>query len=167
MDCGHRGRATAAAKDPQARRPWPSLPTERMPTATRSTSPAEQAKDALKAIGKAADTDFNQFALAQVVVHQARPAVVASDLEAEPPQGHRERLQPGDHLADPQVLPAGPARPGADGALGLVHVGHGGQRDGLQHRLDLRPLPGLHRPQPQRCALYVDGPGGHGRRASS
>jgi SSS family solute:Na+ symporter len=34
-------------------------------------APSERAEDALKAIGKAADADFNQFALAQVVIHQA------------------------------------------------------------------------------------------------
>ena len=46
---------------------------------------------------------------------------------------------------------------------GLVHVGHGGQRDGFQHGLDLRPLPGLHRAQQERRPLHVDGPRGHGR----
>ena len=44
--------------------------TARTPTARRSTRPAS-GQGRLATIGKAADTDFNQFALAQVVVHQA------------------------------------------------------------------------------------------------
>ena len=61
-------------------------------------------------------------------------------------------------------FPTGLLGPGADGADGLVHVGHGRQRDGLQHRLDLRHLPELHRAERHRPALSVDGPDRHGLR---
>ena len=44
-------------------------------------TPSQPAKDALKAISKAADADFNQFALAQVVVHQAEKPLPPKDLK--------------------------------------------------------------------------------------
>jgi SSS family solute:Na+ symporter len=44
-------------------------------------SPTQRAKDALAAISKAAGADFNQFALAQVVVHQADHPLPAKDLK--------------------------------------------------------------------------------------
>jgi solute:Na+ symporter, SSS family len=47
---------------------------------------------------------------------------------------------------------------------GLVHVGHGGQRDGVQHGLDLRPLPGLPRAQQERSNTISGWAGHHGRR---
>jgi len=42
--------------------------------------PNKQAKDALAAIRKAADTDFNQYSLAQVVVNQAKEPLPQEDL---------------------------------------------------------------------------------------
>ena len=51
-------------------------------------------------------------------------------------------------LRDPDaaaaLLPDRHARARADGAAGELHVGHGRQRDRVQHRLDLRHLSGLH-----------------------
>ena len=60
-------------------------------------------------------------------------------------QGRRHaRLQHG-HAADAHALLSHrPAGAGPDGADGLVHVRHGRQRHRLQHRVDLRHLPGLH-----------------------
>ena len=43
------------------------------------------------------------------------------------------------------------------GADGVVHVRHGRERDSVQHRVDLRSLPELHRPGADRRALPVDG----------
>jgi solute:Na+ symporter, SSS family len=45
------------------------------------TEPSKQAKDGLATISKAAGTDFNQFALAQVVVNQAQTPLPTKDLE--------------------------------------------------------------------------------------
>jgi SSS family solute:Na+ symporter len=42
-----------------------------------------------------------------------------------------------------KYCPPGFAGSGADGVAGVLHVRHGGQCDGVQHRLDLRPLPGV------------------------
>ena len=70
----------------------------------------------------------------------------------------RERLRRRDPLAGQELLSAGTAGPGPDGPAGVVHVRHGRQCHGLQHGLDLRPLPGLHRPQQERRPLHVDGP---------
>ncbi len=44
------------------------------------------------------------------------------------------RLRSGADHSDGAVLSLGHARRRADGADGIVHVGHGGQRDGLQYR---------------------------------
>ena len=65
--------------------------------------------------------------------------------------------------ADP-VLPDRALGAGAHGPHGVLHVGHGGERDRVQHRLDVRHLPELHRPEQERPALPVDGPHGHGLR---
>ena len=43
-----------------------------------------------------------------------------------------------------EVLPAGAARPGPDGAARELHVRHGGQRHGVQHGVDVRHLQALH-----------------------
>ena len=62
-----------------------------------------------------------------------------------PEDGRREL---GLHDGHPEhagaLLPARHPRPRPHRAHGLVHVGHGRQRDRLQHRLDLRHLPELH-----------------------
>ena len=82
------------------------------------------------------------------------------------PIGNRRhaRLQH-DHPADARpLLPAGRAGPGSHRADGLVHVRHGGQRDRLQHRLDLRHLPELHHAGQVGQALSLDGPHGDGVR---
>ena len=47
-------------------------------------------------------------------------------------------------------FPTGLLGLGADGADGLLHVGHGRQRDGVQHGLDLRHLSELHPAERQR-----------------
>ena len=56
------------------------------------------------------------------------------------------------------------SRPRTDRAAGQLHERHGGQRDGVQHRLHLRPLPVLHSQGRQRPPLHGGGPMGHGRR---
>ena len=61
----------------------------------------------------------------------------------------------------PALLPDRHARPGPDGAAGQLHVGHGGQRDGVQHGLDLRHLQGLHPPERIGPAPALDGPVRH------
>jgi solute:Na+ symporter, SSS family len=55
-----------------------------------------------------------------------------------------------------QFYPAGMLGVGLT-AHGLLHVGHGGQRDRLQHRLHLRHLPELHPPEgaPDRHYLWM------------
>ena len=62
--------------------------------------------------------------------------------------GHDGRVVLDYDLATPmmlvQLLPRRDARPRAHRAAGLLHVGHGGQRDRVQHRVDLRHLPELH-----------------------
>ena len=52
-------------------------------------------------------------------------------------------------------LPDRPAWARADGADGVVHVRHGGQRHRLQHGLDLRHLPELHRARTQADEHYL------------
>ena len=56
----------------------------------------------------------------------------------------RLRLQPHHSGHAAALLPDRHARPGTDGAAGQLHVRHGRQRHRLQHRVDLRHLPGLH-----------------------
>ncbi len=60
------------------------------------------------------------------------------------------------------LLPDRNSRPGTYRAAGQFHVGHGGERDCLQHRLDLRYLPVLHPAERQRRALPHDGAAGNG-----
>jgi hypothetical protein len=57
-----------------------------------------------------------------------------------------------------QYFPDRPARHRLHRADGVVHVGHGGQRHGVQHGLDLRHLPELHRAGQIRQPLPLDGP---------
>ncbi len=76
----------------------------------------------------------------------------------------RARLRSGHaHDARP-LLSHGDAGLRTDGADGFVHVGHGRQRDGLQHRLDLRHLSELHCAGAVRQSLSLDGPHVHGFR---
>ena len=72
--------------------------------------------------------------------------------------GWRTRLRSGADHADGAVLSVRHAGPGAHRADGFLHVGHGRQRDGLQHRLDLRPLSRLHPQARAGFALSVGGP---------
>ena len=51
-----------------------------------------------------------------------------------------------------------------DRAGGVVHVRHGRQRHGFQHRLDLRHLPELHPARRPRLRTTYGGPHGDGRR---
>jgi solute:Na+ symporter, SSS family len=59
----------AAAKNPEQQAALSEFATGKV------DKPSEQAKDALKKISKAADTDFNQFALAKVVDYRAKNPV--------------------------------------------------------------------------------------------
>ena len=74
-------------------------------------------------------------------------------------------------MATPNMLlhffPTGILGPGPDRAAGQLHERHGGQRDGVQHRVHLRPLPVLHSQGRQRPALHGGGPMGHGGRHSA
>ena len=54
-----------------------------------------------------------------------------------------------------QFYPSGHAGRRPDGADGFVHVGHGGQRDGLQYRLHLRHLSELHPAERAAIAHYL------------
>ncbi|CAA9324048.1 MAG: Predicted sodium-dependent galactose transporter, partial [uncultured Gemmatimonadaceae bacterium] len=74
------------------------------------------------------------------------------------------RLRPRDADAPHQAVPRGDARPRPHGAARVVHVGDGRERDGVQHRVDLRHLPGPHPPGRVRQPLPVDGARGHRRR---
>ena len=62
-------------------------------------------------------------------------------------------------LATPMMLvqpvPVGHAGPRPHGAAGVLHVGDGGQRDRVQHRLDLRHLPEPHPAAARRDAHYL------------
>ena len=71
----------AATKDPQALAALTEFVSGKAADGTKVERPSEQAKGVLKAISKAADTDFNQFALAQVVVNQANTPLAEQDLE--------------------------------------------------------------------------------------
>ena len=72
-------------------------------------------------------------------------------------------------MATPNMLlhyfPTGILGLGLDGAAGQLHERHGGQRDGVQHRLHLRPLPVLHSQGRQRPALSW--PSGDGPRSAA
>ena len=72
------------------------------------------------------------------------------------------------NMAIPVMLakycPAGLAGYRHHGADGLVHVGHGRQRHGVQHGVDLRSIPELHSARATRPALPADGPRHHGGR---
>ena len=65
----------------------------------------------------------------------------------------RLRLQHGAADDDGAVLSRRHARARTDRADGELHVGHGGQRHRLQHRLDVRHLPVLSGSGPERRAL--------------
>ena len=69
--------------------------------------------------------------------HRLRPA-------HEDAAGAGAGLRPGAHHADGEVLSSRHAGCGAHRADGFLHVRHGGQRDRVQHRLDLRHLPELY-----------------------
>ena len=76
------------------------------------------------------------------------------------------RLRPRDADDAGAALPLGHARARAHGAAGLVHVGHGGERHGVQHRVDLRHLSEPHPARRVGRALSLDGTGRHrGRRS--
>ena len=65
----------------------------------------------------------------------------------------RARLRPRHPDDAAALLPGRDARPGAVRADGVVHVRHGGQHHGVQHRVDVRHLSELHQTRRQRRAL--------------
>ena len=67
-------------------------------------------------------------------------------------------LRPGADDVDGAVLSFRHAGRGTDGADGVVHVGHGRQRDGIQHRVHLRHLSGAHPQERAGFALSLGGP---------
>ena len=71
----------ATVKDPAAMESLDEFVAGRKADGTAVEKPSEEAKNALKTISKAADTDFNHFALAQVVVNQARKPLPSEDLQ--------------------------------------------------------------------------------------
>ena len=94
----------AAAKDPEEMAALSEFAEGKKADGTLVDKPSQQAKNALKAISKAAETDFNQFALARSWSTSGKAPGANDDLEAESPQGHRKRLQFGDHLLDHEIL---------------------------------------------------------------
>jgi hypothetical protein len=88
------------------------------------------------------------------------------DHPVHPPEPRRGQLQHGRPLRDGLLLPDRDARRRPDGAARRVHERDGGQRDGLQHRLDLRHLQGVHQPGRPRPPLPQRGPHSHRWRAS-
>ena len=76
----------------------------------------------------------------------------------------RARLRPGDSEHAAALFPHGHSGTGPDRAAGQLHVRHGRQRDGVQHRLDVRHLPvAISSQRRSDRALPVDGAVGHGR----
>ena len=69
--------------------------------------------------------------------------------------GRHAQLRPRDPDDAGALLPVGHARPRPHRADGVVHVRHGGQRHRVQHRLDLRHLPGLHHDRKQPTPHYL------------
>ncbi len=71
-------------------------------------------------------------------------------------------------MATPMMLlhffPTGILGLGSDGVAGELHERYGGQRDGVQHGIHLRPLPELHSQGRERPALHDGGPLGDGGR---
>ena len=70
----------AAAKNPEAMAALSEFAEGKNADGIKVEKPSEPAKEALKAISKAADADFNQFALAQIVVNQAKKPLPTGDL---------------------------------------------------------------------------------------
>jgi SSS family solute:Na+ symporter len=71
----------AAGRDRQVRADLTEFVNGKSAQGEKVDSPTQRAKDALAAIGKAAGADFNQFALAQVVVQQADHPLPPKDLK--------------------------------------------------------------------------------------
>ncbi len=100
-------------------------------------------------------------------VHRHPAGADRPGADAAPGAGHRAaaagaarrelRLQHGDPGDAGALLPGGAAGPRAHGAARQLHVRHGRQRDRVQHRVDLRPLPGPHQQARDRRALPADG----------
>src|SRR5207249_3241875 len=67
-------------------------------------------------------------------------------------------LRPRHADAAGALLPRGVARARTHGAAGVVHVGDGRQRDGLQHGVDVRSVPELRSARRSGFALPRDGP---------
>ncbi len=67
----------------------------------------------------------------------------------------RKRLRRSDPVPGQEILSDRLAGAGIDGVAGLVHVRDGGQRDGFQHGLDLRYLPGLLRSTKRPIEHYM------------
>jgi SSS family solute:Na+ symporter len=70
----------AAAKNPDAMAALSEFAEGKNADGIKVEKPSEPAKEALKAISKAADADFNQFALAQIVMNQAKKPLPTGDL---------------------------------------------------------------------------------------
>lgn len=69
------------AKNPEEMAALSEFAEGKKPDGTLVDKPGEQAKNALKAISKAADTDFNHFALAKLVEYQAKHPLPHDDLK--------------------------------------------------------------------------------------
>ena len=91
------------------------------------------------------------------------PGMIAIALHHQPRRaaarrgGRHAELQPRGAGAAGALPAVGPAGTGAHRAHGVVHVGHGGERHGVQHRVDVRHLPVVHQARAIRSALPADG----------
>ncbi len=93
-----------------------------------------------------------------------RPRRPARPARVQPGRPSHGRLQLGPHPAH-EALPAQrPPGPGHHGPARELHVGHGRQRHGLQHHLDLRHLRHLHQEGPARRPLPEGRQVRHGHR---
>ena len=142
-----------------------------LPAVQQASAKGLTAEAALQAINdaigekKAKDFKFSQAKITAIVASNAKQPTLGDRAQgAAPGRRDAERLRWRDPVAGEEVLPDRSAGPGPDGPAGLVHVGYGRQRHGLQHGLDLRPVPSLLGPPSQRRSLLLDGPGGDGRR---
>ncbi len=129
--------------------------------AVKSASPADSAA-AVKAVGDALGEKVAADKIASLVA--ANAASKLSDTQIK--QGLYNSIAENDYrrrhpFARQKILSARLVRPGADGVARVLHVRHGGQRHGFQHRLHLRSVSGLFREGQERPALFPDGQGHH------
>ena len=97
-----------------------------------------------------------------LVPAKINPVTGKAMLDGQRPAAARLRHGHAEHAA--ALFPDRHSRTGTDGAAGKFHEWHGGQRDGFQYRLHLRPLSVVHPQGRQRPALHGRGSMGHGRR---